>query len=148
MKAGSLALMIFLGHFLKRLGVFCTEDAKVISKIIIHITIPAALFTSFRSFHFVPSYLSIILIAVMCNASLMFLGLFLSRKMDMASQALYSMNLSSYNIGCFMLPVAQGLLPAEADRGRHWRPAFPRRAQRQLLIALLSKVPLRYSWQE
>ena len=34
-KAAGLALMIFAGYGLKRLGVFRTEDAKVISRIVV-----------------------------------------------------------------------------------------------------------------
>ena len=109
-----MAAMILLGYMLKRLGVFRTEDAKVLSKIIIHVTLPAALMNSFREFHFESDYFSMIAISAFCNASLMFFGLWLARKKDMSEKALYSMNLSSYNIGCFMLPVAQGLLLPEA----------------------------------
>ena len=39
-KAAGLALMIFAGYGLKRLGVFRTEDAKVISRIVVHLTLP------------------------------------------------------------------------------------------------------------
>ena len=77
-------------------------------------TAPAALFNGFRSFQFDISYPALIAIAAAANPLLMFLGLWLSRRKDTATQALYSMNISSYNIGCFDIPFVQGFLPAEA----------------------------------
>lgn len=113
-KAAGLALVILLGYALKRLGVFHTEDAKIVSRIIIHVTLPAALLNGFRSFQFNVSYLALIAIAAGANLLLMALGLWLSRGKDTATQALYSMNVSSYNIGCFAMPFVQSFLPAEA----------------------------------
>ena len=42
-KAASLALMIFAGFGLKRLGVFRQEDAKALSRVVVNLTLPAAL---------------------------------------------------------------------------------------------------------
>lgn len=106
--------MILVGYILKRFGIFRTEDARIISRMIIHVTLPAALANGFRNFQFETDYLLLIAIAIASNLLLMCLGLWLSRKQDMATQALYSMNISSYNIGCFVLPFVQSFLPAEA----------------------------------
>ena len=73
-KAAGLALMIFAGYGLKRLGVFRTEDAKVISRIVVHLTLPAALITGFRTFHFDASYLALIVIALVSNFALLGVG--------------------------------------------------------------------------
>ena len=62
-KAAGLALMIFAGYALKYLGVFRQEDAKVLSRIVINLTLPAALIGSFRTFRFDVSFLTLILIA-------------------------------------------------------------------------------------
>lgn len=113
-KAAGLALMIFAGYGLKRLGVFRGEDAKVLSRVIIHLTLPAALVVSFRDFYFDVGYLVLIVIAVVCNLGLLFLGLRLSQGKDLSIQALYGLNLSSYNIGTFVLPFVQSFLPAQA----------------------------------
>ena len=75
-KAAGLALMIFAGYGLKRLGVFRTEDAKVISRIVVHLTLPAALITGFRTFHFDASYLALIVIALVSNFALLGVGVF------------------------------------------------------------------------
>ena len=113
-KAAGLALMIFAGYGLKRLGVFRTEDAKVISRIVVHLTLPAALITGFRTFHFDASYLALIVIALVSNFALLGVGLRRTRGGDLATRGLYALNVSSYNIGCFVLPFVQSFLPAEA----------------------------------
>ena len=113
-KAAGLALMIFAGYGLKRLGVFRTEDAKVISRIVVHLTLPAALITGFRTFHFDASYLALIVIALVSNFALLGVGLRRTRGGDLATRGLYALNVSSYNIGCFVLPFVQSFLPPEA----------------------------------
>ena len=113
-KAAGLALMIFAGYGLKRLGVFRTEDAKVISRIVVHLTLPAALITGFRTFHFDASYLALIVIALVSNFALLGVGLLRTRGGDLATRGLYALNVSSYNIGCFVLPFVQSFLPPEA----------------------------------
>ena len=113
-KAAGLALMIFAGYGLKRLGVFRTEDAKVISRIVVHLTLPAALITGFRTFHFDASYLALIVIALVSNFALLGVGLRRTRGGDLATRGLYDLNVSSYNIGCFVLPFVQSFLPPEA----------------------------------
>ena len=113
-KAAGLALMIFAGYGLKRLGVFRTEDAKVISRIVVHLTLPAALITGFRTFHFDASYLALIVIALVSNFALLGVGLRRTRGGDLATRGLYALNVSSSNIGCFVLPFVQSFLPPEA----------------------------------
>ena len=113
-KAAGLALMIFAGYALKRLGVFHTEDAKTISRVVIHLTLPAALITGFRSFRFEPDYLAVIAIALACNLALLALSLRLTRGRDAATRALYGLNVCSYNIGTFVLPFVQSFLSPEA----------------------------------
>ena len=66
-KAAGLALIILAGYTLKRLGVFRTEDAKVISRVVINLTLPAAFITGFRGFRFDAEYLIVIAIALVCN---------------------------------------------------------------------------------
>lgn len=113
-KAAVLALIIFAGFGLKRLGVFRQEDAKVLSRIVVNLTLPAALVGSFRTFRFDPRFLTLIVIAAASNLAMVLVGLWWSRGRSPDTRALYALNVSSYNIGCFVLPFTQSLLPAEA----------------------------------
>ena len=116
-KAAGLALIILAGYTLKRLGIFRTEDAKVISRVVINLTLPAAFITGFRDFKFETEYLIVIIIALICNFLLLGIGFLLTKGKDIPTRALYAMNLSSYNIGTFVLPFAQSFLPAQAIVG-------------------------------
>lgn len=113
-KAAGLALMIFAGFGLKYLGIFRQKDAKVLSRIIVNLTLPAALIGSFRTFQFDPRFLTLIAIAAASNLIMVLAGLWLSRGQSSDTRALYALNASSYNIGCFVLPFTQSFLPTEA----------------------------------
>lgn len=113
-KAAGLALVIFSGYALKLLGVFRVEDAKVLSRVVVNLTLPAALITGFRSFQFDVTYLSLIAIALVSNLLMLVVGLWWSRSQDASMRALWGLNVCSYNIGCFVLPFVQSFLPAEA----------------------------------
>lgn len=113
-KAAVLALIIFAGFGLKRLGVFRQEDAKVLSRIVVNLTLPAALVGSFRTFRFDPRFLTLIAIAAASNLMMVLVGLWWSRGRSPDTRALYALNVSSYNIGCFVLPFTQSFLPPEA----------------------------------
>ena len=116
-KAAGLALIILAGYTLKRLGVFRTEDAKVISRVVINLTLPAAFITGFRGFRFDAEYLIVIAIALVCNFLLLGVAFAITKGTDIPTRALYAMNLSSYNIGTFVLPFAQSFLPTQAIVG-------------------------------
>lgn len=116
-KAAGLALIILAGYTLKRLGIFRSEDAKVISRVVINLTLPAAFITGFRNFTFEAEYLIVIIVALICNFLLLGIGFLMAKGGDIPTRALYAMNLSSYNIGTFVLPFAQSFLPAQAIVG-------------------------------
>ena len=112
-----MALIILAGYTLKRLGVFRTEDAKVISRVVINLTLPAAFITGFRGFRFDAEYLIVIAIALVCNFLLLGVAFAITKGTDIPTRPLYAMNLSSYNIGTFVLPFAQSFLPTQAIVG-------------------------------
>ena len=116
-KAAGLVLMICAGYALKRLGVFHTEDANVLSRAIMNFTLPAALIVSFRDFRFETGYLALIALAAAVNLALLLLGLRAAKGRDAGCQTVYGLNVGSYNIGTFVLPLAQSFLPASAVVG-------------------------------
>ena len=106
LKAAGMLVMILLGVLMKAAHVLQAGDSKILAKIIIHLTLPAALINSFRTFRFEASYLSLILIAAAGNILLLAAAFALTRRKDGVTRALYGLNLSSYNIGTFVLPFA------------------------------------------
>ena len=112
-KSAGLFLMILLGYALKRRGVFRTEDSRILSKIIINLTLPGALIAGFASFQYSAELLLLPAVAAAANIVLLAVGAWLSRGRGKETRALYMLNLPSYNIGTFVLPIVQSFLPAE-----------------------------------
>lgn len=113
-KALAFVLMIALGYIMKTRHVLQQEDSQVIMKIIINITMPAALISGFRSFSVDISLLFAIGIGLFFNAIMLAAGWLTSIGRDGRTRALYLLNVPSYNIGNFVLPFVQGFLPSQA----------------------------------
>ena len=112
-KAGLLLTIIATGYLLKRIHVLKTDDAKVLSRVMIYLTLPAALISGFRNFSFQTGLLLLVFLAFACNLILLCLGLLLTRGKPLEERALYALQMSSYNIGAFVLPFVQSFMPAE-----------------------------------
>ena len=78
-KAGLLLTIIAAGYLLKRTHILKTEDAKVLSRVMIYLTLPAALISGFRNFSFQAGLLLLAALALACNLILLGLGLLLTR---------------------------------------------------------------------
>ncbi|NRW04695.1 putative permease [Clostridium beijerinckii] len=81
-KAFSFILIIAIGYSFKRIGVFGPKDYKIITKIIMNITLPCALITGFANFKMDTSMLFIILLGFLGNIIMSFVGFVLARNKD------------------------------------------------------------------
>ncbi|MDO4174434.1 MAG: hypothetical protein Q4D42_06685 [Eubacteriales bacterium] len=113
-KALAFFLMIALGYFMKARHILKQEDSQVLMKIIINITMPAALISGFRTFSIDISLLFALGISVGINLLLLAASWLFSARKDGETRALYLLNMSGYNIGNFVLPFVQGFLPSSA----------------------------------
>lgn len=113
-KAFSFILIIIIGYSFKKIGVFGQEDYKIVTKIIMNITLPCALITGFANFQMDKSMLFIILLGFLCNIIMSSIGFFVARKKSNKEKAFNMLNLAGYNIGCFTLPYVQSFLGAYA----------------------------------
>lgn len=109
-RAGCFVAIIVLGAVLRRAGFFKREDFSLLSKIVIRITLPAAIITNFAGRELDHSLLILILIGFLCGAAHMLTAWLLNRRRDSAAQAFAVLNTSGVNIGNFVLPFAQGFL--------------------------------------
>ena len=109
-RAGSFIAVIILGYVLKRIGVFKEEDFHVLSKIVIRITLPAAIVTSFAGKQIDPSLLTIVALGLGGGLIYMALGFVMNLKNSKEQRAFEILNLPGYNIGCFTLPFVQSFL--------------------------------------
>ena len=94
-------------------GVFQQGDARLLSRIIVNLTLPGALLSSFSAFRLVPSLLAVLAAAAAANVLLLAVSALVTRRRPGPVRALYLLNAPSYNIGTFVLPFVQSFLPPD-----------------------------------
>lgn len=109
-RAGCFIAIIVLGAVLRRTGFFRREDFGLLSKIVIRITLPAAIITNFAGRELDYSLLVLILIGFFCGVAHMITAWLMNRRWGRSAQAFAILNTSGVNIGNFVLPFAQGFL--------------------------------------
>lgn len=107
-KAFSFILIIAIGYIFKKIGVFGDKDYKIVTKIVMNITLPCALITGFANFKMDTSMLLIIILGLLGNVVMVSIGFLMGK--DNKDKAFNMLNLSGYNIGCFTLPYVQSFL--------------------------------------
>ncbi|MDR3085760.1 MAG: AEC family transporter, partial [Christensenellaceae bacterium] len=109
-KALSFLTMIAAGIFLRRAGLFKDGDDRILSKIILNFTLPAAVVGAFSNFRVEWSLIALVGLGVLMNLFLSGVGYFLARKGSKAEKAFGLLNYSGYNIGSFTMPYVQSFL--------------------------------------
>lgn len=110
LKAGSYIAIIILGFTLHRIGFFDEHAFPVLSKIVIKVTLPAALIANAVGREIDLKLLSLILLGFFGGVIYMVLGYVLNRKRGKEQQAFEILNIPGYNIGVFALPFTQSFL--------------------------------------
>ena len=82
----------------------------MIAKIVLNITLPCAVITSFAAFKMEYTLFVLTLIGFLGNLLMIVWGFMLTRYQTNAAKIFYVFNLAGYNIGCFTLPFAQSFL--------------------------------------
>ena len=113
-KAFSFVFIIVIGYAFKKIGIFGSKDYKIVTKIIMNITLPCALITGFANFKMDTSMIFIILIGFSSNIIMSLIGFILAKNKDHKEKAFNIINLAGYNIGCFTLPYVQSFLGSYA----------------------------------
>jgi predicted permease len=103
-KALSLVLIVAIGFGMKRLRWVKAEDFSMLSKIVLRVTLPCALATSFNQFEIVPALLGLTLLAFLVNLAQQAVGYLQHRHGTPAQRAFGILHGGSYNIGAFALP--------------------------------------------
>ena len=112
-RAGCFAAIIVLGITLRRLGVFKETDFRILSTIVIKITLPATIIYSFAGQSIDPSMLTIAAIGLGGGILYLLLGHLLNLRSGKDLRAFEMLNLPGYNIGNFTLPFVQSFLGPE-----------------------------------
>ena len=109
-KALAFVLIILIGYLCKRRGVFAPTDYQLVSKIVLNITLPCAVISSFAHFEMDYSLIAAVLLGLCGNLLMLFVALMLTRGDTPATKIFYIFSLAGYNVGCFTLPFAQAFL--------------------------------------
>lgn len=109
-KALAFVLIILIGYLFKRRGMFAPTDYQLVSKIVLNITLPCAVITSFAHFEMDFSLIVAVALGLAGNLMMICVALLLTRRETTAAKIFYIFSLAGYNIGCFTLPFAQAFL--------------------------------------
>ena len=110
LKASVYLVLIALGYGLKRAGVFQASDQVPVSRIVMDLTLPAAVVTSFAGLSMDPALLGVVALGLLCNLVLIPVGALVSRRRPPPDRVLAMQSLPGYNIGTFTMPFVQGFL--------------------------------------
>lgn len=102
--------IIVLGYLLKRGGLFKREDFYVFSRLVIWITLPAAIVSNFSRISMDSSLLIMCLIGIFVNVLMAAAGYFMYTGRSREDKVFGMLNLSGYNIGSFTMPFVQSFL--------------------------------------
>ena len=111
-KAGCYIAIIILGMVLRAVGFFKEEDFPVLSKIVVKVTLPAAIIASAAGRELDPAMLTLALLGFGGGVIYMVIGFLMNKKQGRDWQAFGLLNLPGYNIGTFALPFTQSFLGA------------------------------------
>lgn len=109
-RAGCFVAIIVLGFLLRRIGLFKEKDFQVLSNLVIKVTLPAAIVSSFAGKQIDPSMLSLLLIGMGGGLVYIALGFLFNLRSTREKRAFEILNLPGYNIGTFTLPFTQSFL--------------------------------------
>ena len=109
-KAGCFVAIILIGYTLRRVGFFKEGDFQVLSKIVLKITLPAAIVSSVANKEISPSLLFISLLGLAGGILYILLMCLLNARKSREQMAFDVVNTPGYNIGNFTLPFVQSFL--------------------------------------
>ena len=113
-KAFSLVLIIVIGYAIKRAGWVSSSDFPKFSKILLRVTLPCAVLTSFNEFDISYDLLFLTALAVIINVIQQVSGYLVNRRNSAREKAFSIINIGSYNIGAFATPYLSGFMGKQA----------------------------------
>ncbi len=102
--------MVLIAFFLKSIKLLSKEDGYALSHVIMNLTLPCAIITSFASIDLSGYMLIFILFGLLANFILLMIAYLISRKKDREDIIYYILSTPAYNIGNFTLPFASAML--------------------------------------
>ena len=110
LKSASFICLIALGYLLKGKGLFSKTDYKVLSKIVLNVTLPCATIVSFAKNPPDTALLIVVGLGFGMNCLMLLIAILASRGYQRPSRAVWLNCVTGYNIGTFALPFVQSFL--------------------------------------
>ena len=110
MQSVIMVLIVVLGYVLKKSGLFGKLDYKVLTKIIMYLTLPAVIITGFSKFDWDPAFLLMPVFAILVNSIMLAGGYLLCRRSDDQDKKFFLLNTAGYSMGTFTMPFIQNSL--------------------------------------
>lgn len=102
---------LFMGYFCKKIGLLTQDDGKVLSTIILNLTLPAVLIAGLNGAALTQTIFHMILFGLGANLLSVLIGQWVYRKENATNQAFMMLSQGGYNIGNFVIPFIQSFLP-------------------------------------
>ncbi len=113
LRAGALALVVLIGILLRSFHVVDDNAGTVVKKILINVSLPAAIVMNFSAISQVGAEMLVIMVlGILVNVIMILVGMALTKNRPRQEKVLQMMCLPAYNIGAFCLPFVQSFLPA------------------------------------
>lgn len=109
-KAVAFVAIIIMGYLLKRAGFFRANDFYLVSKVVIKITLPAAIISNFSRITMEYSLLAMCGVGILCNLLTVTIGYLICLSKSRETKAFAMLNMSGYNVGNFTMPFVQSFL--------------------------------------
>lgn len=106
-----LFVIILIGYFTKRFNLLMKADGSMISKIVVNVTLPAAIIVNLQDLAVENQLLLLILAGLFLNLVMIILGHLFSKKQSQVEREFLMYGVSGYNIGNFAIPFVQSFLP-------------------------------------
>lgn len=106
-----LFVIIVIGYLTKRFNVLMKVDGSMISKIVVNVTLPAAIIVNLQSLAVKNHLLLLILAGLLLNFVMIIIGHLLSKKQERVEREFLMYGVSGYNIGNFAIPFVQSFMP-------------------------------------
>jgi len=113
LRASALIMIVLFGYLLKRKNVVSMSAVPILSTLVINITLPGAIVTSYSKLNVEPSMITLVFIGLLCNVIMVFIGYLLAIRKSKERKAFNMINLAGYNIGSFTLPYVQNFFGPE-----------------------------------
>jgi len=108
------AVIIAIGYAIRRLGWVDISAYTVLSKIVMRVTLPALIITSFNDYDIDPALLLLPLLGLVLVLIQQVVGVVMERRNGRQAQAFGVINIGFYNIGNFTVPYLSGFMGAQA----------------------------------